>query len=237
LVATLRHSTSAKTIADALETERLISLLRTEASEENDAAFLETNPMPVVSRSLHGTHSETSHHLNVSIIARELQNLLTSLPGRVFMRNSAAQAAQTFKSKMHQRRQAQNEAQLKENIVRFQLSLANDPDTADNTLKLLSKSEHRSVLVRVADHPKCPEEIMQQLSLHPDAEVRTSVASNVNLPESIMTLLLTDSDPTVRHCLAEAYNAPSHILSALCDDENPYVACRAAETLARLRDC
>ncbi len=190
--------------------------------------------MPVVSRVQNGTSNETSHHINVSMIAHQIQNLLTSIPARVFLRRSTPEA-DVIRGKMHDKRQQQTEAQLQENILRFQLTLANDADTADNTLTLLSKSASRRVVMRVADHPNCPETVMQMLAIHPDAEVRSALAENVNLSHSVMSLLLTDSDTTVRHRLAESYAAPRNILLALTEDENPYVACRAAETLNRCR--
>lgn len=189
--------------------------------------------MPVVSRVQNGNSNETSHHISVSLIAHQLQNLFTNLPGRVFLRNSAAEAAAVMKAKMHFKRQQGSEAQLKQNIYRFQLALANDSDTAEHTLTLLSQSPDRKVLLRVADHPNCPEPVMQRLALHPDCEVRCALAENTNLSVAVMTALITDSDPSVRHTLAAAYNAPRHVLMALAEDENPYVACRALETLSR----
>lgn len=123
---------------------------------------------------------------------------------------------------------------LKGKTLRVQHFLANHDNTPEHVLDLLAGGEHTSVIVRVAEHPRTTVSTLERLSTHPSSAVRCSVAQNRNANEQTIKRLQEDEDPTVRYDLAESYHLPKNVLTALAADDNPYVACRAAQTLARL---
>lgn len=174
-------------------------------------------------------------------LSRHLHTLLLNLQVRAFFKNGRSRLEVTpEKDKSRTTRRAQADEILKENIVRFQITMANDACTSEHILALLASSEHLAVLIRVADHPRCPEPVLRRLASHPHVEVRCALAQNPSLSPDIAMILAMDTPASVRYTLAESYTVHCslftvhcEILSMLMKDESPYVACSAAQTLNR----
>lgn len=102
---------------------------------------------------------------------------------------------------------------------------------------LLDLAWHSSARVRqrVAEREDAPLLVLLKLAMDLDWQVRLSVGENTSLPYSVLCQLAKDQCIDVRYGLAENSCLPNSILVYLASDENPYVACRALETLTRLR--
>lgn len=172
---------------------------------------------------------------NVAVtLSRHLHKLLLNLQGRALFKNGRSRlTVPPEQDKSPTTKRAQADEILKENIVRFQITMANDACTSEHVLALLASSEHLAVLTRVADHPRCPEPVLRRLASHPQVEVRCALAQNPSLSPDVAMILAMDMAASVRYTLAESYTVHCEILSMLIEDESPYVACRAAQTLYR----
>lgn len=166
-------------------------------------------------------------------LSRHLHTLFLNLQVRAFFKNGRSRLKlASEKDQVRTERRAQADEILRENIVRFQVFMANDACASEHVLALLGSSEHVQVLIRVADHPRCPERALRSLAMHPDVEVRCALARNTSLTTDLAMTLAMDMAASVRYTLAESYTIDREILAMLSEDESPYVACRAATTLS-----
>lgn len=187
--------------------------------------------MTVVPRFQPGVSMAHANATVATTLQQHLHTLLLNLQGRAFFKNGRSRLETTTEVRTEQK--ARTEANLKENIIRFQIGMANDPHTSEHVLSLLASSEHMEVVVRVADHPRCPESLLQKLAAHTNVDVRCSLAQNPSLTKDVMLSLATDMAASVRYTLAESYTTNDEVLALLSEDESPYVACRAMQTLSR----
>lgn len=114
------------------------------------------------------------------------------------------------------------------------LFLACDPDTPQDILELLAKSDHAPLLERIAEHPNAQPYLLEILAGHDHQDVRAAVSENPNVSLEILLKLCDDHHPDVRYRLAENPCLAPSVLDKLTEDSNPYVAHRAHCTLTRL---
>ncbi len=107
--------------------------------------------------------------------------------------------------------------------------------TSSALLGMLATLEDTSIVAAVAGNPCCDVRTLTRLSDHEQSNVRAAVADNESTPASILEKLSQDDSPDVRLEMASNPGLAIHFLILLAEDENPYVACRAIETLRRLR--
>lgn len=107
------------------------------------------------------------------------------------------------------------------------------PDSSEEDLRQLSKSEVAAIRRRVAENPRVPSEVLKKLAADNDYHVRIAVGLNRSCELSIITDLIYDENPDVRFWLASTSYLPERLIFELTEDPNPFVADRARRTLLR----
>lgn len=100
-----------------------------------------------------------------------------------------------------------------------------------DSLAELSRHSNARIRHRVAENANTDEAVLELLSKDPDPDVRIAVAANIKTPLSITHALANDPDPTVRLGIAQELNVPEEVLELLERDEHPYVRQEASWTL------
>jgi hypothetical protein len=100
-------------------------------------------------------------------------------------------------------------------------------------LRHLAHSDDVQIKRMIAENRRTPSSVLRSLVQDKDENVRLGAAENPSLPYSALLACINDPAADLRYALAENHSLPFSILQLLSQDENPYVACRAAETLAR----
>lgn len=113
--------------------------------------------------------------------------------------------------------------------------VAANPETPPAVIEQLAAEQDTELLEHVAENPSSPAHVLKNLSAHIQCSIRQGVAQNRNTPEETMWMLTFDENPDVRYSLAANPHVAVTILEKLGQDENPYVACRAGQTLSRLK--
>lgn len=91
-----------------------------------------------------------------------------------------------------------------------------------------------ALLERVAENPKTAEETLRVLAEYAAPRIRLAVATNPKTPKDVLTKLCSDESVDVRYALAEDPHLSEDMLHILADDDNCYVAARALGTLRRV---
>jgi hypothetical protein len=82
---------------------------------------------------------------------------------------------------------------------------------------------NRQQKLNSAQNPNTPQESLKLLATDEDPYVRSWVAQNPNTPPETLKLLATDKSSGVRYCVAKHPNTPQESLKLLATDKDPGV--------------
>ncbi|MBR4178160.1 MAG: hypothetical protein IKR57_02285 [Bacilli bacterium] len=97
---------------------------------------------------------------------------------------------------------------------------AKNPNSTDETLFNLSKSNNWRIRQAVASNPKCPSIVLESLSNDSNLDVRVAVASNTKCPPNALLELSKDIVLKVRESVVKNPNTPEEALKILLEDPN-----------------
>ena len=90
--------------------------------------------------------------------------------------------------------------------IEEKIKLAKDPNTSQESLRILATDENSYVRRRVARNQNTPQELLRILATDEDSYVRLGVAENQNTSQETLSILATDTHSYVRNSATENPN-------------------------------
>lgn len=118
--------------------------------------------------------------------------------------------------------------EIKNGSTSTKQSIAANPNTTLDVLKMLSEDSSSYVQKSVADNPNCPADILDKLSETGNEHIYKAISENPNVSEkTLLKIVDKSSDSKVKNAIVQNEHTPASVLKKLSEKTNDYELTKA----------